>query len=251
MRTIAEQEYHLYQDYARRNTANTVYPCSIAEGIQTGEIFVNEGSVIQAVLFWHACGFAYITGTPSDGFLDEVHQKMCSPDRFARLVLITQDPNIIRFFENRGVSPRERIEYRYPKNPCLQVPEGSGPFEMVRIDDRILSKIQGRIIPSFSWNSPEQFLKGGFGYAACREDTVCASAFSAAVSAEEIDIGVETREAYRGQGLASALVLRMCREISALGKKPVYAHAASNTGSMKTALHCGFEKDRITFAIHV
>ena len=80
-------------------------------------------------------------------------------------------------------------------------------------------------------------------------DTVAAVAFSASVSTEEVDIGVETAEPYRRKGLAKALVGRMCRDIVSMKKKPVWAHAASNTGSMQTALSAGFSVDRINTVI--
>lgn len=248
MRKIAESEYHQYRDLACRNTANTVYPLSIAEGIQAGEICIGDG---LAVLFWHYCGFGYIAGNPSDAFLQEVHHRMISPDRFERLVLITDDPGVIRYFQERNITPRERIEYRFPRSACPHAAEENDRTEIVEIDEHILSEIHGRIIPSFSWDSPRRFLDNGFGYAACMDGRICAAAFSAAVSSLEIDIGVETSQEYRGQGLASALTMRMCRKILSLGKRPVYAHALSNTASMKTALRCGFEKDRVTYAIAV
>ena len=50
------------------NTANRVYPLSIAAGIQPGEIYVDD----KAVLFWHYCGFGYITGKPSEAFLSDI-----------------------------------------------------------------------------------------------------------------------------------------------------------------------------------
>lgn len=78
-------------------------------------------------------------------------------------------------------------------------------------------------------------------------ENVCAVAFSSAISSKEIDIGVETLEEYRGNGLASTLARRMCEHIVGIGKHPVWAHASSNIGSMKTALACGFvERKRIT-----
>ena len=49
--------------------------------------------------------------------------------------------------------------------------------------------------------------------AGCKEDgNFAAVAFSSAVSPEEVDIGVETTEAYRHRGLASYLAYRMCDE---------------------------------------
>ena len=77
-----------------------------------------------------------------------------------------------------------------------------------------------------------------------------AIAFSAAVSSEEIDIGVETDERYRHKGLARALADKMCREVLSIGKKPVWAHAISNAGSKNTALSVGFVEDKVNTVVH-
>ncbi|MCR5200173.1 MAG: GNAT family N-acetyltransferase, partial [Saccharofermentans sp.] len=68
--------------------------------------------------------------------------------------------------------------------------------------------------------------------------------FSSAVSDEEVDIGVETYEEYRRNGLAGALAQRMCEEITADGRRPVWSHAETNIGSGSTALKCGFKEER-------
>ena len=77
-----------------------------------------------------------------------------------------------------------------------------------------------------------------------------AVAFSSAVSPEEVDIGVETIEAFRYHGLASCLAYRMCKEIIHQGRKPVWAHAEVNKGSQKTALSVGFRQCGINTVIH-
>ncbi len=87
-------------------------------------------------------------------------------------------------------------------------------------------------------------MKEGFGYIALDHERVCATAFSAAVSSDEIDIGVETHEDYRRKGLAAILAGRMCERILEIGKRPVWAHSIINMGSMNTALKCGFVQDK-------
>lgn len=75
-------------------------------------------------------------------------------------------------------------------------------FVFKRITSGNIGDIRGRIIPSFSWKDSDTFLRNGFGFLArSREDgTIAAVAFSSAVSPEEVDIGVETAEAYRNHG---------------------------------------------------
>ena len=62
----------------KSHTANRVYPCSIAEGFQSGDIYVNDGDDPEAALFWHYCGFGYITGKASEEFLSDVYEEMIS-----------------------------------------------------------------------------------------------------------------------------------------------------------------------------
>ena len=244
-------EYPYYIEWAGNNTANRVYPLSIAEGVQPGEIYVNEGPEVQSVLFWHYCGFGYISGEPTERFLEDIYRKMLSPDSFSRLALITADDNVVSYFRDKAVLINDRIEYSYsPGNDTDRVFE-KDQFEIVRIDEKNIRKISGRIVPSFSWADSESFLKLGFGYAAMHQEEVCAAAFSSAISSDEVDIGVETAEACRGRGLASALAKQMCRHICSMGKKPVWAHAASNKGSGKTAMKCGFIQDRINKMITI
>lgn len=261
MERIPKADYKNYISWADRNTSNRVYPLSIAEGIQSGEIFVDDLADTHAVFFWHYCGFGYITGEdPSEAFLEEIYERMVSggsgmasesgsrlTGSGRRLVLITDNEVVIRYFRGKDLEPGLRAEYR-----CFGTKEAavvSDRFRIERIDRDNIAGIRGRIVPSFSWESDEQFLEKGFGFVAVERDdaseTVCAVAFSAAVSSDEVDIGVATREAYRGNGLAAALSARMCEEIIAIGKKPVWAHAMSNAGSMRTAMRCGFVEDRI------
>ena len=95
-------------------------------------------------------------------------------------------------------------------------------------------------------------LRYGFGFIARNREkgNFAAVAFSSAVSPEEVDIGVETVEAYRHHGLASYLAYRMCEEIILYGRRPVWAHAETNTGSQKTALSVGFKRCGINTVIH-
>nr|MCR5201130.1 hypothetical protein [Saccharofermentans sp.] len=87
MRKIELQQYKEYISQARTVTTDNVYPLSIALGLQTGDVFVSDDN--GCVLFWHYCGFAYISGNPTEEFLNEVYDLMESGTR--RLFLITND----------------------------------------------------------------------------------------------------------------------------------------------------------------
>ena len=103
MRKVPTSDYKLYIPWARENTANSIYPCSIAEGLQPGDIYVNDGQNIESVFFWHYCGFGYISGEPSDRMLNDIYEKMTSSHSERRLVLITSDDEVTAFFRDKDV----------------------------------------------------------------------------------------------------------------------------------------------------
>ena len=232
------QQYNEYLSQARAVTTDNAYPMSIVLGFQTGDIYESDDK--EAVLFWHYCGFAYISGNPSEEFLNEVYGLMESGTR--RLVLITNDDRVITYMNDHGVKIDQRIEYSYEGADSVTI--NADRFRIVLIDKNNITRINGRIIPSFSWENNEQFLNNGFGFVAMEEDNICAVAFSSAVSDVEVDIGVETYEEYRKNGLAAALAQAMCDEIIRGGRKPVWSHAEANMGSRNTALKCGFKEER-------
>ena len=234
--------------WAKENTANMVYPCSIAEGFQSGDIYVDDDADLRAVFFWHYCGFGYISGKASDKLMSDIYSEMISSHSGRRLVLITSDDDVTAFFRDKNVLTDSRAEYSYLHQGSSFAIDRNA-FRIEQIDSENISKIEGRIIPSFSWESPDQFLKDGFGYIALDKGRACAVAFSAAVSSDEVDIGVETHEDYRRKGLAGLLTDRMCEQIISIGKRPVWAHTVSNNGSMNTAMKCGFVQDRINTVI--
>ena len=242
MKKIEQKNYRAFISWAKNNTCNRVYPLSIAQNIQSGDIFSDDVINPKTVLFWHYCGFAYITGSPSAEILNELVSDICDRNR-RRLTLITDDDFTVRFLKEKGYEFSDRIEYSYDEGFVSDL-SNNDTIEISRIDESNIHKITGNIVPAFSWEE-KRFLQNGFGYAAFIDGKFGGVAFSSAVSSSEIDIGVEVESGYRGRGIATTLARRMCEEIIAEGKRPVWAHAASNTGSMKTALKCGFIRKKI------
>ena len=173
MKKVSESEYLKYVPWAKANTANRVYPCSIAEGFQSGDIYVNEGADVETVLFWHYCGFAYFSGSVSERILRELVNSVCQQDK-RRMLLITDAELAIRFFRQKGEEIGRRIEYEY----AGQIDSTNMNIDIRKIDSDNIHAITGRIIPPFSWKETE-FLNNGCGYIAFDHERYCGTAFSA------------------------------------------------------------------------
>lgn len=247
MKKTEPTEFRQMIPAAKAASGDAVYPLSVAEGIQSGEIYTSE----HAVLFLHQCGFAYISGQPDSAFLSDTEERMrTAAAQQQRFLLISEDPGVCAFFaEKPGIRITKRIYYEAEQAPpVFPLPDG---FTIRRTDAELLAKLSGRIIPSWSWQSDEQFLANGIGFCIMHGNEIAASAFSATVTAEYIDIGAETMPDYRRKGLAKIAAAAVMQEVLALEKKPCWAHHAANLGSLKTAEALGFLPVRICKAIQI
>lgn len=244
MYRIDENDYGRFIPLADANNCNRVYPLSIAEGIQCGDIFTEQRDDYSCAFFWHLCGFGYISGAPSETFLCEIADLIRNRghNNPRRLVIQSNDAALDEFFSlAQGITSHKTYNFAIergsmPKSP-LPLPDG---FELLEADEILLSRVTGRIIPSFSWSGTDEFLKHGKGYCAVIDGFPAAIAFSAAISHDEMDIGLETAEEYRSKGLAAAVAQKMAEYAYSQGKTPVWECHNQNIGSRRTAEKIGF-----------
>lgn len=247
MDKISIIDYKNYIQYIDKSGCGIVYPLSIAEMTQQGDVFANNHSV----LFWHYCGFAFIYGDYDEGFLNDVYKKFMNNDTNSRrFILFISDEKTGDYFVNKDNTMLERryfFEYRksiHANNQVLPL-----NFKLCEISNELLYKINGNVTPLFSWNNSSEFLKKGKGYCILDGETVAAWAFTAAISDEEIDIGVETRAEYRHCGLGAIVANKMIRYCFQQQKKPVWACHSNNIASQKLAEKIGFVKISKCFTI--
>lgn len=236
-----QKDYLKYIQYIDGSSCGAVYPYSIAEGFQRGDIFSENG----AFLFWHYCGFAFLYGEYDKRFLEEVSKLFLnrgaeSPRRF---ILFTGDETVGRFFRNKeNVAVGRRIFFEYNKElPASDLAPPVG-YDLREVDGELLKEISGGVTPSFSWDNSADFLRKGKGYCVADGDNAASWAFAAAVSGEEIDIGVETAAGYHRLGLAAIAAQRMIRYCLEQNKRPVWACRADNIASRRLAEKLGFVK---------
>lgn len=245
MHKVSIDRYSNFIDLAAANTCNTVYPSSVAGGFQPGDIYADAIENPKVALFWHQSGFAYLSGNPEEDFLRDIYDLLInkSGENPRRFVLELKDETVADFFRNKEQLAEEpryrfRLSADYESAGGCAVPEG---FMLKAIDEEILPRISGKIVPASFWSSPEEFLKNGKGYCLLKEDEVAAVAFSAAVSHNQIDIGIETTEKYRRKGLAAVVAREMVRYALSIGKEPVWDCNVANEGSRRTAEKVGFQ----------
>lgn len=247
MRTVELSKFSDYNSISQKIICGKVYPMSVTQGFQQGRIYELE----DCVLIWHYSGFCFVSGTPSETDCESIFELMNNAKSDAkRLVLFCESKSLAEAFVRCDVCVENRSFYEFAQKRPNDIILPGG-FEIRELDERLLSRLDGHITPSFSWESSKRFLENGKGFCAVCGDTPAAWAFSAAVSDTEIDIGVETLELFRGKGLAAAVAGKMAEYVLCAGKKPVWACHADNTASHRTALKVGFKKVNECFIVRL
>lgn len=238
------KDYSDYIPYAQQCKCGNVYLLSIAEGYQQGDIFVSSRTDCKTVLFWHYSGFAFISGEYDKTFLEEIYDIISDKNEInpRRFILFTDEERIKSFFSDKENIDIERRYFFEFNKVSAEIPDLPSDCELRTIDAEILSKMEGRITPYFSWSNANDFLSNGKGYCVITNGEIAAWAFSAAVSDDEIDIGVETQENYQHRGFAAIVSKAMLKYILEHNKKPVWACHYKNLASAKLAEKIGFAK---------
>ncbi len=96
------------------------------------------------------------------------------------------------------------------------------------------------VTPCAFWKSFAALVDHGGGACAMKEDEIGAMAFASTRFDDWLEIGIETRAAYRGQGLARAVAVAMVEKCLANRLTPVWACRKENIGSLHLAQSLGF-----------
>ena len=245
MKKVNDTEYYRFSDRITDAAACTVYPMSVIEGIQSGDIY-EDG---EDWLIWHTGGFAVVSDKCGTATLDFIHSLM-TDSKNRRLVLFSNDSGVREYFASKPdieIGKRYFFGYDSSREKEFRLPDG---FAIKEMDAEDCGNIHGMVVPSFYWGS-SGFLSKGKGFCITHDDEIVSWAFSAAVSSRELDIGVETDERFRGLGLAAAVASKLAEDTLSVGRQPTWACSSENAASRKTAEKIGFVKisECLTFRI--
>lgn len=102
--------------------------------------------------------------------------------------------------------------------------------------------MRGSVVPGGFWDDAAAFLAYGGGVVVERDGEVGAIAFASYRWDDRVEIGIETVEAHRRQGLARVAAAAMVERVRAAGLVPVWSCREGNVGSERLALAVGFAR---------
>ena len=124
-------------------------------------------------------------------------------------------------------------------------------YEIARLDDTLLES-QGSHLPQtivdsvrIGWQSRENFLQNGFGFAAIHKDEIVCWCLADVTTGQSCEIGIETVVDHRRLGLATAVTAATVDYCRKAGFSHIGWHCGQdNPGSIGTAVNVGFILER-------
>ncbi len=240
---------------------NTLFARSVVEGAMPGVIYVDDLMNPGAFYVQHPYGMSLLYGMTDDAHFhgrlrahllntegtrhrDEWLQ--VAPSGWSGTIEAMVGPRLAKsadLGENRGqVVENTRVNFAFDRDRYdLQRSEADEPvYEVVRATEAIFRSMQGTVVPRNFWPSSERFLSEGVGSCLVIEGEVACMAFSSFVHGNQLELGIETLEKYRGKGLAQLVCMALIDYCLERGYEPVWACRLENSASHRLAEKLGF-----------
>jgi RimJ/RimL family protein N-acetyltransferase len=234
---------------------------AVVERAAPGRIWVDSRSYAKAAHALHSYGMSLVWGTDLSGAFEPLIEHLRSGTYRAKDEWLQIDPRWAHLDWNRrlGAEPgglvpggpraqrHTRANFRFDeavfldrhshtslRNGWTARPMTEKEFDLPGVG----------VTPRAFWRDAVQFLANGGGLCAEKDGEVGAIAFSSFRFDNILEIGIETRSQFRGQGLALATAAALIHKCLADGLEPVWSCRKENTASYHLAQRLGFSVTR-------
>jgi len=170
------------------------------------------------------------------------------PEKWNEQIATQWEEYLIKSEENTEnvstmVEVNTRVNFGFNKEKYLDFKSRLAPndFDIVQTDVHMFEQMKGSVIPSRFWDSAIDFDKRAIAFSVMDGDVVACTAFSAFVIDQQLEIGIETADNYRGKGYAIGTCCALIDYCMENNFEPVWGCKLENTPSYLLAQKLGFE----------
>lgn len=224
---------------------NHLFATVVVEGKVDGHVYVDNDCAPTVCLIVHKYGMALLCGNHTNEFFNRrligfLNNNDLNNNTAKWLLTYPNDWDLkIQSFQTTAKLIK-RINFTFKNEPTIEKMKIPTGMEIRKIDKEIYAKIEGTVIPQSFWNSAEDFLHNGIGYALLKGSEIISFCFASFIVGNQLELGVETNEKFRNKGysiFAASKIIEFCLNH---GFEPVWACRDTNTGSLKLAHRLGF-----------
>jgi len=247
----------------RQVTINNLFARTIVEQKVTGKIFVDD--VISPTTFYivHPYGMTLLLGNANneqfntafkryalnvDGSRSRFDWMQAFPNEWDNVlsslfkdVLVKSSVNINKI-EKGIIELNTRINFKFDlgKYQALPKPVNDPDVTVVRATGQMFNDMHGSVVPKYFWNNEEDFMKNGLAFALFYKRELASMSFSSYWFDNEFELGIETKEKFRGKGFAKLVCTAIIDYCIEKNYEPIWSCRLENTASYLLAQKLGF-----------
>ncbi|MDT3426213.1 RimJ/RimL family protein N-acetyltransferase [Paenibacillus forsythiae] len=264
---LAREDYHKALPQLDQVKINTMFAKVVLEQHIPGRVYADCRENPRAFYVAHPYRMSLLFGDSGDdsfthGLYDYITNQSAARDQMEWLqadpagewsrVIDSMLTSHNRRLENCGLSPEDlennkilrntRVNFSFDRNAYLDAKRNFPKHEepVVRMTEEFFFAQSGSVVPRFFWRDAGHFAEKGVGYSLLREGEVASTSFSAFLTASQLEIGIETADAHRGQGYATSVCSALIDYCLDRNLEPVWACRLENKGSYNLAHKLGF-----------
>lgn len=261
MLKLNSEDYALAWPLLDQVQINTLFAGAVLKGQTSGAVYVDRLQHPRTFYIAHAYGMSlvygdsgneafnrslydYITnkngdrrsaewlqGDPAGGWaplidsMQAIHNGQLGPEHKGRIEKNTR----VNFTFNREVYQKAKAQY-FRRDA-----------EIVQMTSELFNEQCGAVIPRFFWRDEAHFLSSGAGYTLLWEGKNASTAFSAYLTGDQLEIGIESAADHRGRHFAFSACSALIDYCLEHGLTPVWGCRLENEPSYRLAQKLGFQ----------
>jgi RimJ/RimL family protein N-acetyltransferase len=261
---LSHHQYHLVDALLDKPSMNVLFAKSIIKRKVQGIVYADNTSDPHTVYLLHPYGMSLLLGDVNQVDFNKLFQSYLLnngdvrkreewmqvwPEEWNRQITLMAGNHLHRTAEGSPRHTPEKVElhtrvnfkFNRGKYHDFRTRLKTNETKVQRLDYSGYDMVKGSVVPKFFWDNASDFLKNGIGFSVMVNSEPVSTAFSSFLLGKQLELGIETNEKYRGEGLAGYACCALIDYCLNEGFEPVWACRLENTASLKLAQKLGFE----------
>lgn len=264
---IEKKDYHKLIEPLQKVAINKLFVRSVIEQHVSGKVYVDNLRQPGTFHVVHPYGMSLLFGDHTNTEFNEQFQNhalnrnknrnrhewmQAYPDSWDAVLTDLFKDHLIRSAHNTEkkedgiieLNTRVNFSFNHQKYAAFKQQNHNTDFTIIRTDKQTFEEMKGSVVPSAFWDSADDFIGKGVGFSLFYDNKLAATAYSAFIHDNQLELGIETLEAFRGKGLAQYVCAALIDYCILHNYEPVWSCRIENTGSFNLAQKLGFEPIR-------
>jgi len=264
MELLDPREYHKLSDPIQKVTINNLFARWVIEGHIPGKVYVDNRDHPNTFYVVHPYGMSLLFGECSsakfndqfkeyafnlNGVRDKSEWMQAFPDDWNLVLNALFKDHLIKSSDNHGIAEsgnielNTRVNFKFNQRKYIdnRKEQTQSDCRICRTTRQLYEQMKGSVVPAFFWRNSDHFFENGIGFSLLYKGKLATTAYSAFLLEKKLELGIETRDEFRGRGFAYHTCCALINYCIETGFEPVWACKQENKASLNLAQKLGFE----------